>query len=265
MFETLREGDLPEWFRAPEGSLLRGSIEQWGGTPWVEDRSMQGSARDVLAHYVDCCRRGGLTMRGEPEVGRAAAGFVAGNDEYHFSIDVLADNGLCFWTIQLGIRNAPQAAPVAVEAEDPTAAPIVWPTPRTERIEWARLPEWVQFGIPRGTEGELYVDVEGDGRVCRAWVMFEVPGTSPRALLESCLRRLDEYGFDASGAQRPEHSYYLSALQLGHSVTVQVVSEAGERAMVCVLNTLGHVSLNVNYTGPSPLKAHSSRHCASST
>jgi hypothetical protein len=216
---------------------------------------MQASAGDVLARYVDCCRQGGLGQRGEPEVGRAAAGFLAGNDEYHFSIDGLEYNGLCFWTIQLGRRNPPRVPPASMDDEDTPAAPVVYQQPRKESIEWARLPDWVQFGIPRGKEGELYVDTEEDGRQCRAWVRCEVPDDSPRALLERCLRRLDEYGFDASGVVRPEHSYYLSVLQWGHSVTIRVASEAGEQAMVCVLNTLGYLSLMVDYRGPNPLKA----------
>lgn len=37
--------DLPEWFRAPRGSLLRESIGSWGWIPWIEDRSMQAPRR----------------------------------------------------------------------------------------------------------------------------------------------------------------------------------------------------------------------------
>ena len=166
---------------------------------------------------------------------------------------MFARNGTCFWTIQLGRRNLPQVSPDGEKADSTPAAPIVRPPSRKECIEWARLPDWVQFGIPRGTEGEIYIDIEEGGWQCRAEVMCDMPEASPGAVVESCLRSLDEHGFDGSGVEKPEHSYYLSVLQWGHSVTVRVRTEAGEEGTVCVLNTFGYLTLLVRYSGPNPL------------
>lgn len=68
---------------------------------------------------------------------------------------------------------------------------------------------------PRGIEGEIYIDIEESGRQCRAEVMYDMPEAAPGAVVESCLRSLDEHGFDASGVEQPEHSYHLSVLPGG--------------------------------------------------
>jgi len=257
---------LPGWFGAPADSTLRESSDMRGmGWPLVEHRSMQGNAGQVLAFHRDVAQRGGLAMAAWLPVGRAGPGFSAENAEYALDLDVHEHGDLAFWTIQLRsrIRRRNKAfspplvlvgrndervtlrhefideeywAPVnAVRDSEPQA--VEREPFREEPVMWSLLPPWAQFSVDDGSEGQARVRRgENGAEEWDASILSPLEG-DPQSAFEFCLDSLDAHGFDASGIQRPNHSYFVSIMPGGHSRNAHIRSEAGDQAIVTVLNT----------------------------
>jgi hypothetical protein len=269
----------PSWFGTPTDSRLRNPSDlAVMGHPLSEVRSMRAKAGQVLAFYGQRVELGGLTRTEEPQVGRGGPGFSAENSEYSFALDVYEHKDFVFWTVQLGTkirrrkivntgrlllvgRHHERAtlrhpdtgeeywvpADALCDSEPPDARPE---GPRTEPLIWSLLPAWAQFGVDNGKQGEVcrYRGQSG-AEEWNASIRSRVDG-DPRSVFESCLDSLDANGFDASGTQRPHHSYYVSVLQWGHSLNAHIQSEIGDYAIVTVLNTLGYLSRHIRYSPP---------------
>jgi len=232
---------------------------------------------DVLEYYAEVVQRAGLVLDTEqPQVGRATPGFRACSNEINFFIDALPYRNLVYWTIQIGaIAETPivirsgalklvgqdgerlllQVTETGEQCWAPmTALADVEPVqiknelPRAEPITWSTLPEWLQFGIPADSKGVLRTHTPPSLYEWEASIDVSLK-LDWREALASCLAELDSHGFDAAAIQRPNRSYYLIALQWGHSIEVHIVND-GETASVTCLDTLGYMSLHVRYAHP---------------
>jgi hypothetical protein len=119
----------------------------------------------------------------------------------------------------------------------------------TESIVWTSLPEWVQFAFEIDDRGEVHRRSGAQGReVWDASVTLHLDDGDHRGVFAACLNSLDACGFDATGIERPDHSYRVSILQWGYSLNAHVRSYAGESGSLTVLNTLGHLSAFLRYS-----------------
>jgi hypothetical protein len=109
------------------------------------------------------------------------------------------------------------------------------PDVRHESVLWASLPSWVQFDIESGRSSACYVRHEGE--VEEGDITISTPlGSDGDTRFESCLKRLDEHEFDASGVLRPSHSYYVSLAVNGNYRYAHISCDSGEKALVGVHN-----------------------------
>src|SRR5438876_1233607 len=87
----------------------------------------------------------------------------------------------------------------------------------------------MQFGLRAGSQGT--VDRNLDENRAEKWnasILSPLDDDEvPHAVFESCLNSLDACGFDASGVERPDSSYYVSISQCGHSLGAHMQSDAG--------------------------------------
>ena len=264
---------LPAWFEAPPNSTVRVHEDMRDtGLPLIENRSMQGNAAQVLTFYEGVAKRAGLARTNWQPFGWP--GFRAENTDYALIVEALDRKDLVFWTVQLGNLTGQRPTIISSgryllfagrkedrvtlrrEAEGKeywapsgafrdTAPPPV-EVPPTEPILWSLLPAWVQFAVESGSHGELVRHRDETG--AEKWgasIDWRFRGT-PQAMFDSCLDGLDAHGFDATGAHRPDHSYYVSVC--GVQWTAHVRSEEGDRAGVTVIDTLGHLNLVIRYT-----------------
>jgi hypothetical protein len=277
VYEAVQAPPLPGWFGAPADSTLRESSDlRVVGMPLTEIRSMRANAGQVLAFYGDRIERGGLARTEEPQAARGGPGFCAENTEYIFRLDVYEHKDLVFWTIHFGAKAVRKRKPTItsplllvgrneerVTLRHPYTTDEYWAPvdalrdseppdarrepPRTEPIVWRLLPAWAQFSLDSLSEGEVYRSRSETGaEEWNASIRTPVEG-DPQSVFESCLDSLDAHGFDASRTQRQDRSYFVSVLQRGHSRNAHVQSEAGDRAIATVLNTLGHLELLIRY------------------
>jgi hypothetical protein len=119
--------------------------------------------------------------------------------------------------------------------------------PKEELISWSSLPEWVQFDLDPESKGSMYVNLDEEGReVWRASTTVRFDGCW-RCLFEFCLDFLDSHGFDPTGIEHPDHSYFVTILQGGASLALHAQHENGDGIGLTSLNTLGHMTLHINY------------------
>ncbi|HEY4355840.1 MAG TPA: hypothetical protein VGN16_08845 [Acidobacteriaceae bacterium] len=273
----------PEWFSAPPGSTLHDSMV-W--VCWPEARSMQASCEEVLAFYEELAVANGLVVQGSIEVGRRSSWvspshtvlhMEALSEDFRFDLVVYGYKGTAFWTTQFfrltGMENfatspgylvaAGEAgdrlllrdqwtgkefwAPLAalVDTRPPEPAPKRPPEPET--ILWDSLPEWVQFTLEPGSQGELrrHADVE-DLNSWEASITVRHDGCHV-CIFEACIETLNARGFATAAAEGTYGTYYVSSFQEGASLNLHVQSTTGERCSVCSLNTLGNMSLSLRY------------------
>jgi hypothetical protein len=267
---------IPDWFVPPEYAMIR----QWNNPPglsiicYSQICSAIASAEEVLGYYTELVRRAGLVLEiNQPPVGRATPGFSAFSDEIKFFIDAIQYRNVVYWAAQIGaIAEAPRViragalkligrdevrlvlgvtetreecwAPATALADvEPIQIRHEWPS--EEPITWLALPEWLQFPLLAESERVLRTCAPLNPDEWRATI--DVPlKIDWRVALESCLAHLDSHGFDATGTERPNRSYYLVVGQWGHRIEVHVVND-GDRASVTCLDTLGHMTMHVNY------------------
>jgi hypothetical protein len=166
-----------------------------------------------------------------PRVIRAGALKLIGQDGRQLRLRVTETSEECW---------APATALADVE---PVQFKHEWP--KEEPIAWSTLPEWLQVGIPAESKGVLRTYTPPSFDEWRATI--DVPlKIDWRDALESCLAHLDSHGFDATGTERPNRSYYLVVLQWGHRIEVHVVND-DDRASVTCQDTVGYMTLHVDY------------------
>jgi hypothetical protein len=141
--------------------------------------------------------------------------------------------------------------------------------PKEESIAWSSLPEWVQFDLDPESDGTVRVNLDEEEReVWRASTTVRFDGCW-RCLFEFCLDFLDSHGFDRTGIEHPERSYFVIILQGGACLELHAQHENGDRIGLTSLNTLGHMTLHINYEPvqgtrkPDPILGnHSGHHSA---
>ena len=275
----------PKWLRAPVRSILRESAD-W---PCLfESRSMRSAIREILDFYEACISAGDLKKTEDHEINLSAGmahhfsglGFLAENDLYRFSIHAFEHDGVVFWTIQHGARIRPSPRPLHAPSTlrivgtsgdranlidestgEEYSAPLsslrdtrTDPTIRSsesQQIRWRSLPEWLQFRAAEDSIGELrgYLNtaIEKKWWANRSERIVGIPAE----ICASACKWLDERGFDGTAERTPVRSYFVSVLQDGASLNLHAQSETGDKAIFTVLDTLGHVSINLNYTPAS--------------
>jgi hypothetical protein len=264
---------LPSWFVAPPGSLLRSESVTSSGLLLDESRSMRGRADQVLAFYDRMAEAAGLTKTRLHSYG-GWPGFSAELDRYRLTLDALDYGELVFWSVEL---NGPVGEPIVllphglifIERDeerltlqhDATGQRYVGAVrdsepPRPPRVEirpiaWSRLPDWLQCGLEGHLQGEVLRDPNEPDRQWWATLSLDrfPKRVSSQKAFEFCLASLDAHGFDATGALRPERSYYVSLC--GSQRTAHVQSEVDGSAMITVADTIGLASLFVRYS-PAP-------------
>jgi hypothetical protein len=303
----------PTWFKAPEGSQLRHSIN-W--MTHMECRSMRSPMGEILAFYRDVVTRAGLTvsdtlkstgsMGCTAHLGRRGPGFYAVSDDYSFGIEILEHAGVSFWTIQHRAKVPQPEQPIAlpklpayrndvetlrIPMEDEPGAYRIehsdyklnfvsmtqerielvhkasgeehWASshalldakpaipnrerPKSLRINWPSLPEWVQFDLDPSSQGSISPYQDEDGTEIWGADTSTLFDGCWRCLFHFCLDWLDNQGFDGTGVERPEHSYYLTILQGGASLNLKFRHERGDSGSLTCLNTLGHMNLRISY------------------
>jgi hypothetical protein len=278
---------VPPWFDAPANSRIRQQFDMRAiGLCLREIRSMQAGAEEILTFYRNCSERGGLVRTSDPQGVRTALGFRAENARESLAIDLYEHKGSTFWTVELvekgRVRGALLPAKVVVPRNlvlverdhgratlrEPYSGKEYWvpaqaltdvepdilelePKPAGSVI-WSSLPEWVQFGIDAGSEGEASIRREpGRVRTWEAGIGKDFDGDH-RLAFDSCLDSLDARRFDASGAETPDRSYFVEVSQSGRSLRASIHCDADDRAEVTLLNTLGRVRMVICYYRPVP-------------
>lgn len=276
---------LPHWFEPPQGSIVR-RVDDYrsAGFSRMEVWSFQGSALSVLEHYQVRAQSAGIktmpSLKREVQPGvvvnypRFGPGFYGESEEFRFGIDAFEHESYTFWTIQLHTKRfvRPTQSPSKLKLvgfvsdrvhllDEDTGKEYLAPAsalldhqPGTQQqpdirqeILWGDLPAWVQFGEDERGKGELRGCSGGD-REGEWWATRDVRFKgNPREKFAFFLKWLDERGFDRTGQNKSDRSYFVSILQGGASLNLKVQSDSGDRAMLTVLNTLGFLTVRINY------------------
>jgi hypothetical protein len=179
---------LPAWLASPAESRVRESSDlRHMGWPFIELRSMRGSADQVLRFYSLAIERAGLSQTDRRPPG-GGSGLRAEGTEHSLSIEIYEHKNLVFWHLTLGrtqtVRRRIRSRSLQLVGQDngrallrdePTnneywapldalrnSEPPAVEMPRREPLAWSLLPEWAQFGFEecRG-EAVFYRDEEG--------------------------------------------------------------------------------------------------------
>lgn len=272
-YENLHKPAIPNWFAAPAASSVRGSSEKlWAWYDRQEHRSLLGSVREVVAFYETSLAQGGLAKE-EYTRSRAGAGFTADNrKKTWFNLDLYQHGDVVFWTAEFGIPvcEAKQQQPVSLLFKDAEKQRVVLKHPKTgqeywvpatsvrnshphaaevkqESVLWSSLPSWLQFDIEGGASASACYVRHEDGAEERNITISTPLGSNADMRFESCLKSLDDHGFDASGVQRPSRSYYVSLAVNGNYRYAHICSDAGEKALVGVHKNSWEPILFVRY------------------
>ena len=118
---------------------------------------------------------------------------------------------------------------------------------RQESVLWSSLPSWLQFDVERGRSGSACYVRQEDGLEESHITIVTPLGSKGDMRFESCLKSLDDHGFDASGVLRPSHSYYVSLAVNGNYRYAHICSDSGEKALAEVHNNSSEPVLFVRY------------------
>jgi hypothetical protein len=258
-YENPQRPAIPTWFAAPPASLLRGSSDKvWAWYDRQEHRSLRCDVREVVAFYEESTAQGGLTKE-QYTRSRAGAGFSADNrKKTWFNLDLYQHRDIAFWTAEFGIQvcEPKQRQPLTLLLKNAEEQRVVLKHPETsgeywvpatsvrdshphadvrqESVSWSSLPSWLQFDIEPGSNGNACYVRHADG-VEESDITISTPlGTNGDMRFESCLKSMDDHGFDPSGALRPSHSYYVSLAVSGTYRYAHIRSDSGEKALVGV-------------------------------
>ncbi len=244
---------IPDWYSDPPGSRRR-TPEDSGFRRQLlfETLSSQATVEEVLSFYEARTSQGGLVRSAEPSVGHAGPAFSAENSEYTFSVYLYRHTSLTFWTIQLTGKASPTFHRMQTIQQEAGVARYS-PPREIETIPWVSLPEWAQFVFDIRERGEVRRHSSPAGNTWDASIVLHLPDGDHREIFATCLESLDRRGFDATGIDRLDHCYYVSILQWGHSLNAHVCSDGGDRGSLTIVNTLGHISGFLRYSGPKPV------------
>src|SRR6266702_3842543 len=271
-YEPRPNPPIPAWFAAPTDSKLRGSSHRLDAWYHVEEyRSMRGTVEEVLAFYSECTERGGLTKENYRRK-RDWAGFSADNSKDHafFGLDIYEHRNLVFWTAQFGIQVCEPKSHLSAHLTlvDRNKQRVTLRHPRTneeywapaellrdfwpevdlyeEHIPWASLPDWLQFDIVKGREGNTVRFHDENGTKTSATIVIPLE-VDPDACFTACLDSLDKLGFDGSGLEHPERSYYVSLAVNGRFRHLRMYSETGDYALLGLRNKPDEVTFFIQY------------------
>jgi hypothetical protein len=193
--------------------------------------------QEVVEFYEASIAQDGLAKE-EYTRSRAGAGFSADNrKKTWFNLDLYQHGDLVFWTAEFGVPvcEPKQQQPLSLLFKNAEKQRFVLKHPKTseeywvpaisvrdsrpheevrhESVLWSSLPSWLQFDIERGRSGSACY-VRHPDAVEESGITISTPlGRNGDMRFESCLKSLDDHGFDANGLLRPSRSYYVS---LGH-------------------------------------------------
>jgi hypothetical protein len=258
--------------------------------PMTESRSTCANAAQVLGFYRDCADRGNLVQVESPvvdtrlqmtQLSRTEPGFFAENEEYYFSVEIFQHKETTFWTVKHGQKLPPafrsKREPkyllfvreengrvilrnpdtgdeywARVEATTDSKPPFVLGTRREPAKEvpilWALMPSWMQFDLPNNTVGSaVTIPVAG------CWAAGLPPTRfvgSAHDRLEIFLNSLDEHGFDGSGIERSDRSYFITCMTGGRHMGVRIKTETEESGSITVVSTLDPPVFYLHYSAP---------------
>jgi hypothetical protein len=289
-----QDTSAPSWFGAPEGSYLRASqILNFAGVLRYESRCSRSKAGSILEFYRSCVEHGGLKIaensllepKERTEKSRYVIfGFSAESQTEHLSMHGLEYKDFTYWTVQCSSKG-PQlkrlrniqfefTAQVAerIILRDPESKKEYWAAvscvketepwtelrgSRRERelITWSLFPDWAQFTLETGSQGEIHRGKDENGEENWTASIHTLSEGCPRCHFELALDQLGNLGFDATGFDKPNRSYYVVVLQRGHSLELHANAESGDSASLTELDTLGTHTCFARYIPPrgSPL------------
>ena len=262
---------LPEWFFGPNNSELieLRDCRAGGECIWVT-RRMRAPAEYILAFYRDQTEKAGLVVVPDRSPSRFCPGFRAKSTEHSFHIHVYERKGVSLWNIGLDTESYKKrkwvprylhfldqnseritmrsegvrpkecwAALDALRYDDPPVekhSSLI-----KESIQWYSLPEWVQFGIEKGKQGELFLWEEENGsNGWNAQFTIQLVG-DPRSVFEYYLDCMETQGFRVIEPQDQGRGYYISLL--GDWPTAHFQSGAGDEVSICAIDAYRHWAL----------------------
>jgi hypothetical protein len=256
--------------------------------PITESRSVCASAAQILAFYQDCADRGNLAQVESPvvdtrlqltQLSRVEPGFFAENDEYYFSIEIFQHNEVTFWTVKHGqkltpafrdkrepkyllfvreendrviLRNPDRGdeywVPVGAMTDSKPAFVLGTRGEREKEVPilWSLVPAWMQFDLPSNIVGSAVIIP-----VLRSWaasVQLIKFAKSAHDRLENFLNSLDGNGFDGSGIERSDRSYFLNCMTGGRHMSVRIKAEAEESGIITVVSTFDPPVFYLHYS-----------------
>jgi hypothetical protein len=182
------------------------------------------------------------------QLSRIEPGFYAENSEYFFSLEIFQHKEIVFWTVVHGqklpssfrskkepkyllyggeengritLRNPDSGDEYWAPAEAMTDSKpkfILGAKRERERdkelpILWSLLPSWMQFELPTETMGTATpIPARNHWAAGISCMKFE---GSAHDKLEACLNYLDQHGFDGTGIEQPNRSYFLTSFEGG--------------------------------------------------
>lgn len=280
----------PVWYGAPKSSVLREEHKSNNPEhPDEELRSMYAEAAEILAFYKERSLSGGLLLTENPvvdhalqmtDLSRVEPGFYAENDDYHLSLDIYEHCGVGFWRVKHGpklpsgfrskkepeylvfvkesdgkvtLRNSETGdellAPLdALTNEQPRHAQYPrFAPPKKVPVSWSLVPDWLR--LPVAPEIDVTASSSFSGGTLVGFSTMKLT-QDPKIELESFLDRLDSSGFDPSGIQTPNHSYYLRPMTGGRHTAVHVSERSGDRAILTFVSTVPEPVLYAYYETP---------------
>ena len=284
----------PAWIRSPEGSQLHEERKSKDPEhPDEVLRSMQSDASDVVSLYATCIEEGGLSRVDSPVVNHAlemtslsrlSPGFYAEKDDYRLSLEAYQHKSTTFWRVKYGAKLPPSfrskreppyllflgekdgrvtlrnpesgdklwAPSGALDEDEPRhAQDPKFDVPENIPILWSILPEWIQLVIEPGTE--ITASRSHAGGALAGFSRMSIK-QDLHAALETCLNRLDSFGFDSERASHPNHSYFLRPMTGGRHVEVRIKADSGDTAALTFVHTLQELILYAYYSTPRPLE-----------
>jgi len=216
-------------------------------------------------------------------VSRIEPGFYAESSEYYFILDIFQHKETVFWTVEYGqklppsFRSKKEPKYLLYGGEEngrvilrkPDSGDEYWAPaealtdskPRfvlgakreRERekevpILWSLLPSWMQFELPPETMGTAtFSPTRAHWAAGISCMKFE---GSLHDKLEACLNHLDQQGFDGTGVEQPDRSYFLTCFEGGRHMGVDIKTEIGETGYISVVSTLDTPSVYLHYLAP---------------
>lgn len=216
-------------------------------------------------------------------ISRIEPGFYAESSEYYIILDIFQHKDIVFWTIEYGrklppsFRSKKEPKYLLYSGEDngrvtlrnPDSGDEYWAPaeaitdskPRfvlgakreRERetevpILWSLLPSWMQFELPPETMGTATL-IPTLNRWTAGISCMKFEG-SPHEKLEACLNHLDRHGFDGTGIEQPDRSYFLTCFEGGRHMGVDIKTEIGESGYISVVSTIDTALLYLHYSAP---------------